>query len=172
MTTKPKRKQVVKPYFSKLLKLARFLAKLPSKKFNFNTVVDVYNAKRECGSVCCAVGWCPSVFPKEVHWVVTDLWPDGTKSADVELMGKKYREQFFDYEGVASKLFAMRSADAYVLFTPGARLSWFTGNIRFATYYSQAESLTPTPQNVAASIRAYVKWKKTGKKTDPKKVIK
>lgn len=50
----------------RLLKLADFLDELPEKNFNFGTVRRV---SYECGTVGCAVGWLPEVFPGD--WVVS-----------------------------------------------------------------------------------------------------
>ncbi len=50
-------------------KLAKFLRKLPPEKFNYNQIVTNWDSKRNCGTVCCAAGWCPVLFPKNFIWV-------------------------------------------------------------------------------------------------------
>lgn len=51
----------------RLLKLADFLDTLEPEKFNINSFVATMD--RGCGSVCCALGWCPKVFPDDWVWV-------------------------------------------------------------------------------------------------------
>ncbi len=56
----------------RLMKLARFLYNdLPEEKFDFTWVVqgqDMPNKKYDCGTVACAVGWMPHVFPRRFEW--------------------------------------------------------------------------------------------------------
>jgi len=57
----------------RLMKLARFLYNvLPPEKFNFGNVLkgrDVPNETFSCGTVGCAIGWAPVVFPLELRYV-------------------------------------------------------------------------------------------------------
>lgn len=58
-------------HINRLLKLADFLDKLPRKKFDYSTVVngtDIPRKTLDCGSMSCAIGWCPVVFPKLVRY--------------------------------------------------------------------------------------------------------
>lgn len=55
----------------RLLKLCDFLEKLPPKKFNFATTLS----EEECGTVGCAIGWTPMVFPRSIK--VGDKMPSG-----------------------------------------------------------------------------------------------
>jgi hypothetical protein len=50
----------------RLLTIATFLDNLPPEKFNF----DRYVTKHEngCGTVCCAIGWFPQIFPEIWIW--------------------------------------------------------------------------------------------------------
>lgn len=60
-----------KVHADRLLKLADFLHALPPEKFDFGVVVngpDMPRKELDCGSVGCAVGWCPVVFPKLVKY--------------------------------------------------------------------------------------------------------
>lgn len=55
--------------FNRLEKLATFLDTLPRRKFDFREVVTRWDAdKPSCGSVCCAIGWTPVVFPRDWEW--------------------------------------------------------------------------------------------------------
>lgn len=53
--------------FERLEKLATFLDVLPPKKFWFGTLISDMDSKG-CGTVCCAIGWTPKVFPELVRW--------------------------------------------------------------------------------------------------------
>lgn len=50
----------------RLIRLAAFLYTLSKEKFDFSEWVAVYKVDDErhlCGTVCCAAGWLPHVFP-------------------------------------------------------------------------------------------------------------
>ena len=51
-------------------KLITFLQKLPDEKFNFSNLVTEYTGvdDHRCGTVCCAYGWFPEIFPKDFKW--------------------------------------------------------------------------------------------------------
>src|SRR6185295_10345847 len=56
----------------RLLRLAKFLHKLPERKFFFGTVVsgsDMPRKQLDCGSTACAIGWCPVIWPKNLKYV-------------------------------------------------------------------------------------------------------
>ena len=57
-------------YGDRLLRLAKFLEKLPRRKFDFAELVADTEKRhgKDCGTVCCAVGWTPAVFPKLISW--------------------------------------------------------------------------------------------------------
>lgn len=52
----------------RLLKLADFLEKLPRKLFDIGIIREGTHTNleeaMECGTKACAVGWCPTVFPR------------------------------------------------------------------------------------------------------------
>ena len=52
----------------RLLKLADFLDTLKRKQFDYSDYVTEYDYKNKCGTVCCAIGWCPAVFPEDWRW--------------------------------------------------------------------------------------------------------
>lgn len=96
----------------KLLKLASFLRELPPKEFNFGDVVTEWDDKRECGSICCAIGWTPKVFPDEVQW-----W----QGSSVELIDRAGDADAVGYVEVAALLFDISQNDAINLFSPRGR---------------------------------------------------
>src|SRR3990167_4454422 len=53
-------------YRNRLLKLAAFLEKLPAEKFDISNWITKLGNKNGCGTVACAVGWCPKIFPTNV----------------------------------------------------------------------------------------------------------
>jgi hypothetical protein len=64
-------------YRKRLLKLADFLDALPREKFDFGVITRVDGkpmrealkaAHERCGTVGCAIGWMPVVFPQLVMW--------------------------------------------------------------------------------------------------------
>ena len=54
-------------YAERLLKIADFLEELPPEKFNFRDYVS--ESKNDCGTVCCAIGWLPKIFPEDFYWI-------------------------------------------------------------------------------------------------------
>lgn len=50
---------------NRFLRLASFLEALPNRKFNIYDWVRQKNRTGDCGSVCCAIGWLPVVFPRQ-----------------------------------------------------------------------------------------------------------
>lgn len=61
---------------ARLNKLAAFLDKLPKTHFNFSTVCELYKPNRTnlCGTVGCAMGWAPHVFPKVIGMIFDSDW--------------------------------------------------------------------------------------------------
>lgn len=125
---------------NRLLKLADFLDNLPRKKFFFGDVVNEFDEKNHCGSVCCAVGWCPTVFPR--HW----KWTGDT--FDDYYVGLKESTTFWDED--AAEFFGIDINEACGLFYPGSTRPW----ARNTMLADEA-----TPKQVAKSIRQFVKWK-------------
>ena len=59
-------------YYDRLLTLAKFLNTLQPKQFNFQNWVTEFDYGNSCGTVCCAVGWMPKIFPLDVKWGVVN----------------------------------------------------------------------------------------------------
>ena len=118
----------------RLLKLASFLETLHHKKFDFNIV------RNECGTVGCAVGWTPNVFPRLVKI---------NKKASNSKFNTKFRygkEKYLNYIQVAERSFGLRQYEVNALF-----LSWDN------TLRKESElPNNPTPRQVAANIRKFV----------------
>lgn len=95
----------------RLNKLILFLENLEPKRFYFNTVVSQVDEKG-CGTVCCAIGWTPAVFPRLAKW--------GPRSYGIttNLKGFTRERELEDYATAASKLFGLNIHTANNLFTP------------------------------------------------------
>lgn len=63
------RQTTVKVGNRRLLKLAAFLRTLPREKFDYSIWVIAEKKRGHlCGTVACAAGWCPAVFPRQWQW--------------------------------------------------------------------------------------------------------
>lgn len=121
----------------RLLKLASFLRKLPPERFDFGVVVK---HETSCGTVGCAMGWTPAVFPDLVEWTKDEeAWP-----LTLTKTGKPT-----DYDTLASEIFEIGEDDAFSLFTP-----FNQGCIGLTRLPSDA-----TPSQVADLIEEYIKLK-------------
>lgn len=130
----------------RLLKLADFLDTLPRQKFNFDRIAEqsgkpmlaaLLTGKTRCGTVACAIGWMPAVFPRHLKWSSADeLRPDVHLRAD---------EAMTDFDA-ASVFFDIAIEEADFLFTPGSLDNGWSGLPGHAT-----------PKRVARHIRAFVR---------------
>jgi len=130
----------------RLLKLADFLDTVPPKKFDFGDIVR--EKKNDCGTVCCAIGWMPAAFPKQIKWARGLLGPE------LDVVFKNYKghkeERPADFE-VAMKFFGITMEEAEWLFLPNP--------LRRPEFLSEL-SFDALPQEVARNIRKFVAWKK------------
>lgn len=138
----------------RLLKLAEFLENLPTKKFNFGEIVEKFDQKNKCGTICCAVGWCPTVFPRDWTWVKdkydpTKAWAYLKSEINANIEGLKY----LDWSESASKFFGISLYEADDLFYPNRPRPWDN--------YKELHE-TATPKQVAKSIRKFLEWKEAG----------
>jgi len=102
----------------KLLKLADFLDKLDDDKFWFGTVVNMWERKEKntCGTVCCAMGWTPQVFPDEVGWRAPKNLGN---QYDDALYLKNTSDDITNYDTIARKIFGISYDEVDFLFSPG-----------------------------------------------------
>ena len=89
---------------SKLLKMLAFLAELPEEKWFFGDVID--QEEDGCGTVCCAIGWSPLIFPEEAKWTIGKF-------------GGNVNDEGYDETG--SHIYGMSELVAEHLFSPGTR---------------------------------------------------
>ena len=104
----------------RLLKLADFLEQLPPQKFDFGVIVtegakpmlEALKAREEsCGTVACAIGWMPAVFPRLTKW-------KRSRSGLGLVVGLKDTSKYRNFE-VAERFFGISKDDARYLFNPG-----------------------------------------------------
>lgn len=137
----------MKVRYDLLNKLADFLDTLPRSHFDLSIVQGRVPATKEntCGTVGCAIGWCPTVFPRLCRAPsasIYGLWA---------VNGRKINMWSGGHAEVGRRLFGISNDDAYALFTPGEPLPDGEG----ATLGS-----TATPKQVAKRIRTYIAWRK------------
>ena len=83
--------------FSKLVE-----ANVPKERFRMDRYVLKYDHKRNCGFICCLVGWLPAIFPKFFRWSrVGTNWM--AKLHDFPTFDPKRQVMFFF--GISSELF-------------------------------------------------------------------
>lgn len=89
----------------------------------------------ECGTVGCAIGWTPKLFPNQVCWSFRKDQPE------VCFVDKPATEdEWYDYKDIGAALFGLRVDVSYEAFTPDL----FAGD----TAFPEAGQLA-TPQQVA-----------------------
>lgn len=88
-------------------KVISFLKELEEPEFNFGDVVSKFDQQNECGTVCCAAGWFPKIFPEQVFWERIGL----SSMTVVTKLNK-------GYDRIAAEILDIRSITALRLFTP------------------------------------------------------
>lgn len=133
----------------RLIKLIEFLEKLPRRKFDFSKVVAKGKQNGHyCGTVCCAAGWLPAIFPRLVKWTP----PDENLKAYIAL--RKQGVQTFSE--VTESVFGMNYETAEYLFLPDKQ--------RYVDSRLTSLPDTATPKQVARMLRAYLKLTHTPRK--------
>ncbi len=130
----------------RLMRLARFLHnKLPEEKFDFRHILrgsDIPNKTFSCGTVGCAIGWSPLVFPTLLEYKHT---PQG----NVMVVSKECNRALVVSDHVVSDtvkdFFGLWEFEAKALFVPGQQ----DGTLPRLTSYSK-------PKDVAINIALFV----------------
>lgn len=89
---------------NRLRTLANFLAKIPDNQFRLESWVTRWDAVRGCGTVACAGGWAPHIWPthfrhskRDQHYPVLISHPDlGPFDALGKFFGLEDPEYLFD----------------------------------------------------------------------------
>lgn len=131
----------------RLLKLARFLReRVPKEKFDFTVIMQqgenppleaLKLGAHKCGTVGCAIGWMPAVWPKQLEW---DTFQCVVIRDDEQNIGADFR--------VAREWFRISDTDADYLFMPN---------------WGHSVGRDATPKAVADHIRRFVKARYEGK---------
>jgi hypothetical protein len=133
----------------RLYKLAKFLDNLPEENFDFGVVIDIMGDPTKdihsCGTVGCAIGWTPRVFPKLVEYNVM-------LQAVQPIGGNKVGD---DFVSLGSQLFNICRSESSLLFSTITACPWNKD-----TNLEGISAIHATPKNVAQSIRNFVKWKR------------
>ncbi len=137
----------------RLMKLARFLYKLPREKFNYAVVIegkDIPNDTFSCGTVGCAIGWTPMVFPERFEW--------RTLKHRVGLFDKADHREMTNgnFVSTAMDFFDLSSSQVQGLFTPG---------MQDCIGMDDMED-NASPKDVAMMIAAFVKKESTETDTE------
>jgi hypothetical protein len=93
----------------RLRKLEAFLRELKLEQFDFVNVVSQWDSD-DCGTVCCAMGWTPEVFPELVKW--------GEVTSIINITDDPDAEED-NYKLLAMTIFKISYIHATGLFTPG-----------------------------------------------------
>jgi len=129
----------------RLLKLAAHLRGLKPSEFDFMSPVS-RPAGNGCGTLGCAIGWAPAVFPELCRWRKSGY---GKALLETTLLGRAGQH---DYVEVAVELFGIDEREATRLFTPYAARQWVANDVEPLGNHA-------TPQEVAESIELFVAWK-------------
>ncbi len=146
----------------RLLKLAAFLRELPRQKFDFGTFFEqgdkapleaLAAGAHRCGTVGCAIGWMPAIWPKLVRWSTETRYDNDDLSYQVAGV-PELRDGSANGFYLAQVFFGIGYIAAHVLFDP----EWSYG-------YSTKNPLSSnaTPKQVAKHIERYVKRNYHGK---------
>lgn len=141
----------------RLSQLADFLAVLSPDKFDFNNVlVCTTRGTIGCGTVGCAMGWTPTVFPALVKICDPRDYTGSVRYLDIEateLLAEEFgcfddTGRIFGYTAVAAALFDMDAERAHALFTPRCPSPADDSVLR----------ISATPKMVADRLRTFVDW--------------
>ena len=127
---------------NRLRKLHDFLMVLPNSKFFFDRWIHKF--ENNCGTVCCAAGWMPTVDPRNWEWT----W--GGSNARLR-RGESHNDISLDaqsYFGINVRLFNH-------IFMPGDQSRGISGNKRQLADHAR-------PKTVAANMAVVIEKLKKG----------
>jgi hypothetical protein len=97
----------------RMRKLIAFLRELPRDKFDYSNTVTQF--KNNCGTVCCAIGWTPHLFPRIAVWRKFKLW-DGSPKMGLGIRNKNNGTD--SYPELSEFLFGIPDPVTEYLFNP------------------------------------------------------
>lgn len=113
-----------KVFKERLLKLASFLRELPKENFDLEIIMhsdeqlDNCSAQKalSCNTVACAMGWCPTIFPRSFRWgKFVKGYLEGNKVYARVVLKNKPKIHNFD---AASSFFGISRKESNFLFDP------------------------------------------------------
>jgi hypothetical protein len=116
---------------NRLVTLIEFLKTFERKKFNFEILRE---EKPSCGTIGCAIGWCPEVFPKLV-----EVRMDSYQDPQFRIRRKNWT-QYTNFDDMARELFGLDSS----AFCPDLAVRFGSGRHSYRTPKKEA-----TPKQVA-----------------------
>lgn len=125
---------------SRFEQLIQFLKELPPEKFDFGHVVTQVSAPY-CGTICCAIGWTPKLFPELVRWPRRAGLPLFVVKDD----GSEYYSAYYE---VAHQLFGLPLDISEALFQPD-------GQHRVSPLLKKCEA-SDSPSEVAAMLEVFL----------------
>lgn len=123
------------------------------KKFDFTVIHQNHGTEKHCGSVGCAMGELPVVFPSYWKFAVDE---DPDEDWGVAVIPKTENHSWFSYPEVA-EFFGIDSSEAWGMFCPC-----------YTRWWAPKKNLpsNATAKQVAKSIRQYVAAVKAGKSAE------
>jgi hypothetical protein len=133
-------------------KVIEFLRTLEESKFNFRAVVSSQTVDENshiCGSVCCAVGWFPKIFPDTVYW--------GSTCTEAAYNTHVSTRHTTGYQRVAAEVLDISDHHAVALFTPVSPGEDLYGFLRKAQATLGLQHLDEhaSPMQVARNLEHY-----------------
>lgn len=142
-----------KVYKERLLELAKFLRKLPAKRFNFATWVgEDWKGKKDlsCGTTACALGWAATIPSLRKAGLRLVKIPHNYVNA-VVCMKDEDHPNSMSPELASEKVFGLNSAEFEYLFVPGSSPPDEMSDL------DDGPEDYATPKEVAKHIRMFVK---------------
>lgn len=100
----------------RLNKIAEFLDKLEPENFDLQNFVTSFDIDNHCNSICCAIGWFPTIFPEDFDWNWDDLTDDEPYEPDcVSIYSKTLR--LVSGWSMAEKYLDLSSSQVQLLFS-------------------------------------------------------
>jgi hypothetical protein len=125
----------------KMKTLIAFLKNLDKSKFDINHIISQYDYKNQCGTVCCAIGWFPAIFPEECQWYESELFIHGKSKI---------------FSKIAHDVLGIPERHADVLFSPFDIVKSHDHCMKVSMPYITLCDYRSTPLEVAEMLERYV----------------
>ena len=137
------REPVPEPGASRLGRLSEYLKTLPVSAWDFARTVTQLDPNDGCGTICCAIGWLPMLWPEHWSWIR----PIGAEPDEIRIRyATNPRRTFLD----VADFFRITTVEALTLFAP---------NRQAAPWNDAPLEATATAKDVARSIDRFLAWR-------------